>query len=76
MSIDLGKDYVQLSKIMSERISYCEVDKCNAVIKLKKCLQEIKQLSNRIINSDDLMLWDVYELNEQIYQKISEVLDE
>ncbi len=43
--------------------------------KLKQTLSEIKQLSDRIVNSDDLLLWDVYELNEQINQKISEVLD-
>lgn len=28
-----------------QSISYCEVDKCEAVIKLKKCLQEIKEIA-------------------------------
>ena len=28
-----------------QSISYCEVDKCKAVIKLKKCLQEIKEIA-------------------------------
>lgn len=45
MSIGLGKDFVELGKILSQNISYCEVDKCPAVIKLKKCLQEIKEIA-------------------------------
>ena len=64
-----------------QSISYCEVDKCKAVIKLKKCLQEIKNeaKSLKLINFG----WDelnkkeeVYEYAENILQKISEVIDE
>ena len=32
-----------------QSISYCEVDKCKAVIKLKKCLQEIKEIAEETI---------------------------
>lgn len=31
----------------NQTISYCEVDKCPAVIKLKKCLQEIKEIAEK-----------------------------
>lgn len=58
-----------------QSISYCEVDKCEAVIKLKKCLQEIKEIAEEQIG------WNIANLNtngksqllaKQILQKISE----
>ena len=74
MSIGLGKDFVELGEILSQNISYCEVDKCPAVIKLKKCLQEIKEITEKaredlytcesIIYADDDL--------REILQKISE----
>ena len=67
----------RLKESVSELITMKEEDikRINNAIKLKQTLSEIKQLSDRIVNSDDLLLWDVYELNEQINQKIREVLD-
>lgn len=65
-----------------QSISYCEVDKCKVVIKLKKCLTEIKEICN---NNDELkgdfnlVDCDKYKLGKhnlanKILQKISEVL--
>ena len=64
-----------------QSISYCEVDKCKAVIKLKKCLQEIKNeaKSLKLINFgwDELNIKEeVYEYAENILNKISEVENE
>ena len=59
-----------------QSISYCEIDKCKAVIKLKKCLQEIKEIAE----SDNQYLSDGtilrYEVVNKILQKISEVEDD
>ena len=61
----------------NQSISYCEVDKCKAVIKLKKCLQEIQNEAEslKLINFgwDELNIKEeVYEYAENILQKISE----
>ena len=66
-------------------ISYCEVDKCDKVISLKKCLQEIKEIAetqqswnelNRQFSEteseDDIFAYNWSAL-KQILQKISEV---
>lgn len=68
MSLSLGKDYVQLSNIMSNKsISFCEVEKCPAVRRLRQCLLDIKNIAENypLIN---------HELGfEQILTKIKEV---
>ena len=56
-----------------QSISYCEVDKCKAVIKLKKCLQEIKEIAEKGCYDDCGMPLDELSI---ILQKISEVEDE
>lgn len=74
MSIGLGKDFVELGEILSQNISYCEVDKCPAVIKLKKCLQEIKEIADYdfkdVMNAEDYH--NMTEVLQEIVQKISE----
>ena len=57
-----------------QSISYCEVDKCKIVIKLKKCLQEIKEIGETCSFTDnsELLLSRI----EHILEKISEVEDE
>ena len=54
-----------------QSISYCEVDKCKAVIKLKKCLQEIKEIAK---DESYIGFWD--EQISLIINKISEVENE
>lgn len=41
-----------------QSISYCEVNKCNAVIKLRKCLQEIKEILKEICIEECLFDWN------------------
>ena len=60
-----------------QSISYCEVDKCKAVIKLKKCIKDIKNEAEslKLINFgwDELNIKEeVYEYAENILNKISE----
>ena len=43
---------------------------------INQTLKEIKKLSDKITNSEDLLLWEVYELIEKISDKINEVLNE
>jgi hypothetical protein len=61
-----------------QSISYCEVDKCKAVIKLNKCLQEIKEIAEKIADECQIEPYGAcaLEAKEQILQKISEVEDE
>ena len=58
-----------------QSISYCEVDKCKAVIKLKKCLQEIKEIAERGFKHSQCNCGAKADL-DLILQKISEVEDE
>ena len=44
--------------------------------KYLKALRKIKMLSKAINDSDDLLLWEVYQINEQILDIASEVLNE
>ena len=53
-----------------QSIGYCEVDKCKVVIKLKKCLREIKEIAETCSFTDDSEL--LLSRIEQILQKISE----
>ena len=57
-----------------QSISYCEVDKCKVVIKLKKCLQEIKEIAEKNLNIHTCAFKGCgYDLiTKQILQKISE----
>ena len=72
-----------------QSISYCEVDKCKIVIKLKKCLQEIKEIAEQEIVCDDCNLQGTNKCDSRLctsfylddfckslLQKISEVVDE
>ena len=61
-----------------QSISYCEVDKCKAVIKLKKCLQEIKEIAEDAKDKfyDAIHTGGLYERLEQIIRKINEVEDD
>lgn len=60
-------------------ISYCEIDKCKTVIKLKKCLKEVKDIAEAITNgthfSDDIET-HLKEMVNKIIEKINEVEDE
>lgn len=42
-----------------QSISYCEVDKCKAVTKLKKCLQEIKEIAEN--NKHSVLCFTAFE---------------
>ena len=44
--------------------------------KYLKALQKIKTLSKAINDSDDLLLWKVYQINKQILDTVSEALNE
>ena len=53
-----------------QTISYCEVDKCKAVIKLKNCLQEIKKIITEFAEQDILTFPDLSrEQNYKLIQK-------
>lgn len=62
-----------------QSISYCEVDKCKTVIKLKKCLADIKEIAEAITNgthfSDDIET-HLKEMVNKILKKINEVEDD
>ena len=67
----------ELDRKKDEIIYLKNVDMLHKIfMEYKQALNTIKKLSDKIINSDELYLWEVYELNEQISDKIKEVLND
>ena len=56
-----------------QSISYCEVDKCKAVIKLKKCIEDIKNEAEslKLINFG----WDELNIKKEVYEYADNILN-